>query len=129
MKLNLKESFIKDLILLCNTCFICLLFVFASNNLCIKLNRMFYCSIFTDSLYCDFNIIYGHNIIRTNQCIIKTRAPQFYKVLKPYFMHINNHIDCIIDKPEIFHHIEGFVRYCHIPNHLSRAVSMRTVYV
>ncbi|XP_012137887.2 uncharacterized protein LOC100880186 isoform X2 [Megachile rotundata] len=67
-------------------------------------------SIFTDSLYCDFNIIYGHNIIRTNQCIIKTRAPHFYKVLKPYFMHINNHIDCVLDKLEIFHHIEGFVR-------------------
>ncbi|XP_076170363.1 uncharacterized protein LOC143148196 isoform X2 [Ptiloglossa arizonensis] len=66
--------------------------------------------IFTGSLYCDLNIIHGHNVIPTNQCIVKTRAPHFYKVLRPYFTHTNSHIDCIINKPEIFHHIEGFVR-------------------
>ncbi|XP_053994801.1 uncharacterized protein LOC128885072 isoform X1 [Hylaeus volcanicus] len=66
--------------------------------------------IFTGSLYCDLNIIHGYNVIRTNQCIIKTRAPHFYKVLKSYFVYTNNHIDCILDNPGIFHHIEGFVR-------------------
>ncbi|XP_031846717.1 uncharacterized protein LOC116433107 isoform X2 [Nomia melanderi] len=66
--------------------------------------------IFTDSLYCDLNIIHGYNVIRTNQCIVKTRAPHFYEVLQPYFIYTNNHIDCILDKPGIFHHIQGFVR-------------------
>ncbi|XP_043257035.1 uncharacterized protein LOC122399979 isoform X1 [Colletes gigas] len=66
--------------------------------------------IFTGSLYCDLNIIHGYNIIPTNKCIVKTRAPHFYKVLKPYFIYTNSRIDCILDKPEIFHHIEGFVR-------------------
>ncbi|XP_026671996.1 uncharacterized protein LOC108628053 isoform X2 [Ceratina calcarata] len=77
-------------------------------------------SIFTDSLYCDFNIIHGHNIIRTNQCIVKTRAPHFYKVLRPYFIHINSRIDCIIDKLEIFHHIEGFVRLLYSNSNVSK---------
>ncbi|CAK9797221.1 BTB/POZ domain-containing protein 8 [Anthophora quadrimaculata] len=77
-------------------------------------------SIFTDSLYCDFNIIHGHNIIRTNQCIVKTRAPHFYKILKPHFVYINKHIDCIIDKLEIFHHIEGFVRLLYSNSHFSK---------
>ncbi|XP_068968534.1 uncharacterized protein [Bombus flavifrons] len=77
-------------------------------------------SIFTDSLYCDLNIVHGHNIIRTNQCIVKTRAPHFYKVLKPYFVYINNHIDCIIDKLEIFHHIEGFVRLLYSNSNFSK---------
>nr|XP_034178164.1 uncharacterized protein LOC117603279 isoform X1 [Osmia lignaria]XP_034178173.1 uncharacterized protein LOC117603279 isoform X1 [Osmia lignaria]XP_034178179.1 uncharacterized protein LOC117603279 isoform X1 [Osmia lignaria]XP_034178184.1 uncharacterized protein LOC117603279 isoform X1 [Osmia lignaria] len=86
-------------------------------------------SIFTDSLYCDFNIIYGHNIIRTNQCIIKTRAPHFYKVLKPYFMRINNHIDCIIDKLEIFQHIESFVRLLYTNSNLSKAEQSLVEYI
>ncbi|KAK9310375.1 hypothetical protein QLX08_000358 [Tetragonisca angustula] len=77
-------------------------------------------SIFTDSLYCDLNIVHGHNIIRTNQCIVKTRAPHFYKVLKPYFVYIKNHIDCIIDKLEIFHHIEGFVRHLYSNSNFSK---------
>ncbi|XP_076297919.1 uncharacterized protein LOC143217474 isoform X2 [Lasioglossum baleicum] len=66
--------------------------------------------IYTDSLYCDLNIIHGYNIIRTNQCVVKTRAPHFYKVLQPYFIYANNRIDCILDKPGIFHRIQGFVR-------------------
>ncbi|KZC12106.1 BTB/POZ domain-containing protein 8 [Dufourea novaeangliae] len=76
--------------------------------------------IFTGSLYCDINIIHGYNIIRTNQCIIKTRAPHFYKVLKPYFIYTNSHIDCILDNLEIFHHIEGFVRLLYSNSNLSR---------
>ncbi|CAL7935273.1 unnamed protein product [Xylocopa violacea] len=77
-------------------------------------------SIFTDSLYYDFNIIHGHNIVRINQCILKTRAPHFYKILKPYFIYINNHIDCIIDKLEIFHHIKGFVRLLYSDSNFSK---------
>ncbi|XP_043801647.1 uncharacterized protein LOC122719685 isoform X1 [Apis laboriosa] len=86
-------------------------------------------SIFTDSLYCDFNIVYGHNIIRTNHCIVKIRAPHFYEILKPYFIYINNHIDCIIDKLEIFHHIEGFVRLLYSNSNFSKEEQLLVEYI
>ncbi|XP_019696075.1 uncharacterized protein LOC105181244 isoform X2 [Harpegnathos saltator] len=66
--------------------------------------------IFTDSLYCDLNIIYGYEVIRTNQCIIKARSPHLYEVLKPYFVYTNKTIHCILDKVGLFRQIEGFVR-------------------
>ncbi|EFN69567.1 BTB/POZ domain-containing protein 8 [Camponotus floridanus] len=66
--------------------------------------------IFTDSLYCDLNIIHGYKVIRINQCIVRARSPHLYEVLKPYFIYINKTIHCILDKPGLFHQIEDFVR-------------------
>lgn len=70
-----------------------------------------YCRIFTDSLHCDLNIIHGYKIIRINKCIVRTRSPRLYEVLKPYFVYTNETIHCIIDKAGLFHQIENFVRY------------------
>ena len=77
--------------------------------------------IFTDSLYCDLNIIHGYDIIRANQCIVRTRAPHFYKALEPHFVYANSRIDCVLDKLEIFRRIEGFVRYSHVANRSPRS--------
>ncbi|KAG5312791.1 BTBD8 protein, partial [Acromyrmex insinuator] len=66
--------------------------------------------IFTDFLHCDLNIIYGYKIIHINECIVRTRSPHLYQVLKPYFVYTNKTIHCILDKAGLFHQIEGFIR-------------------
>lgn len=66
--------------------------------------------IFTDSLYCDLNIIHGYKIIRINECFVRARSPHLYQVLKPYFVYTNKTIHCILNKAGLFHRIEGFVR-------------------
>ncbi|KAL6265228.1 hypothetical protein P5V15_002010 [Pogonomyrmex californicus] len=76
--------------------------------------------IFTDSLHCDLNIIHGYKIIRINECIVRTRSPHLYKVLKPYFIYINKIVYCILDKAGLFHQIANFVRLLYSNLDLSR---------
>ncbi|XP_033224067.1 uncharacterized protein LOC117177463 isoform X2 [Belonocnema kinseyi] len=66
--------------------------------------------IFSESIYCDLNILIGYKVIRTNQCILRTRSPFFLKIIEPYFDYSDERTSCYLNTPGIFHQIERFVR-------------------
>ncbi|XP_051175627.1 uncharacterized protein LOC127290860 isoform X2 [Leptopilina boulardi] len=66
--------------------------------------------IFSETLHCDLNILIGHEVICTNECIIKTRSPFFYKIIEPFFDHSEETITCCLNTPGILEEIKQFVR-------------------
>ncbi|XP_046414539.1 uncharacterized protein LOC124176835 isoform X1 [Neodiprion fabricii] len=66
--------------------------------------------IFTDSLHSDLEILIDCKVIRTNQCIVRTRSPHFYHLLEPYFVYDSSLVKCALDVPGKFRHIENFLR-------------------
>ncbi|KAJ8688511.1 hypothetical protein QAD02_024306 [Eretmocerus hayati] len=66
--------------------------------------------IFNQSLHYDLEILHNFEAIRTNQCIIQSRSPLLYNILRPHISHNNDYSYCHVEQLELYRQIKNLVR-------------------